>query len=230
MKTTKTAVILAAFVLTWGSSCAKKKKADADADAMKSAALMALKMNPAVEILKTDDAKGMVTYRDKGSGEEVTLSFDDLAQGRFNIKVKDAKGRETSVGASQDGSGGMTITGPDGKMTLGGDAAGSAPPAWVPPYPGAKAAPGAMRMEKDDSVNGSYVMETADSVAKVKEFYDTKLKGQGFKTEAMSLNIDGKDNASVSAEKSEAKQKLTVSISSEGGKTTVMLIYEGPKK
>ena len=135
------ASFLAALVLFGGMSCSKKKQGEAAGDAMRSAALFALKANRDVEILKTDDAKGEVTYRDKKSGEQVTISFDDLAQGKFNMKVKNAKGEETTIGTATDGGGGLTVKGPDGKVTFSADAAGSAPPAWVAVYPGATASP-----------------------------------------------------------------------------------------
>ena len=108
------AILLAALVASPLVSCSKKNKQDAEAKAVHDAAVMALKMNPAIEIVKTDDAKGEITYRNKQSGEQVTMSFNDLAQGKFNMKVKDAQGRESSVTGGGDGN--VTVNGPDGKM------------------------------------------------------------------------------------------------------------------
>lgn len=224
-----TPVILAALALLGGASCSKTKTDDAGGDAMRKATLLALKANPDVEILKTDDAKGEVTYRVKKSGEQVTMSFNDLAQGKFNMKVKNAKGEETTVDAGSMGAGGVTIKGPEGKVTFNADTAGSAPPAWVTPYPGATPAPGSVRLEKNDTLSGSFVSETKDSVVKVKEFFDAKLKEQGYKTEAFVLNADGKDSATVSGTKDDGKWKITVAATTGDGKTTVMLVYEGPK-
>ena len=228
MKITRLPALVVLIAIMGGAvSCSKKKSPDAAVNEVRKAALLGLKMNPNIEIVKTDDAGGTVTYRDKKSGEEVTLSFDDLSQGRFNMKVKDKSGRETSIDSS--GSGKVTVNGPDGRMTYGGDASASAPPAWVLTYPGATPAPGSMRMEKDDMLNGSFMAETKDSAVKVKEFFDAKLKEKGFKTEAMNLNFDGKENATVRGTKDDEKRKITVTATSEEGKTTVMIIYEGPK-
>ena len=84
-------------------------------------------------------------------------------------------------------------------------------------------------MEKDETLSGSFISETKDSAVKVKEFFDAKLKEQGFKTEAMVLNFDGKDNATVSGTKDDGKRKITVTATTNSGKTTVQVIYEGPK-
>jgi hypothetical protein len=223
------AAVIATLAILSLPACSRKKKEDAAADAVANAVILGLKKNPNIEILKTDNTKREVTYREKKSGQEVTISFDDLSQGKFNMKMKDARGRESSI--SSGAAGGMTITGPDGKMTISGGAASSSAPAWVPAYPGATPAAGSMRMEKGDTLSGSSHSETKDSVAKVKEFFDSKLKEQGYKTEAMIMNLDGKDNASVTGTKKDGDRKtsITVSISAVDGKTAVMTYYEGPK-
>ena len=63
-----------------------------------------------------------------------------------------------------------------------------------------------MRMEKNETLSGSFVSETKASAVKVKEFFDAKLKEQGHKTEAMLMNLDGKDHATVAGTKEDGKR------------------------
>ena len=59
-----------------------------------------------------------VRIRDRKTGKEVTLSFDDIKNGRFKFSATGDNGEVAN----------MEIGGGAGKM-----------PAWVPAYPGAKA-------------------------------------------------------------------------------------------
>ena len=96
--------------------------------------MLALKMNPDVEVLNTDDTKREVTFKLKSSGETTTISYEDFEKGK--MKIKNSKGEEYTVDASKAETEGMVIKGPDGQIITGGNAAATAPPAWVPLYPG----------------------------------------------------------------------------------------------
>jgi len=127
-------VILAIALLGGGllvaKGCSKFKEIAGDLDFQKdpakAAALMALRLNPDIEIISTDDTKREVTFKTKSKGEVTTVSFDDLQDGKFTIK--NAKGEVITVdGSANDGKGTTTVKGPDGSTVIGGDAAGPPP-------------------------------------------------------------------------------------------------------
>lgn len=212
-----------------GCNMVKEVAGDFKDNPAKAAAMMALKFNPEVEVVKTDDAKGEVTVRNKKSGEEVTLSFKEIADGKFSMK--NAKGEEVSIDASDaTGKGGVVMKGPDGEVVVGGtNTAAIAPPAWVPMYPNLKSRPGGMRSEKKGVIAGAFAAETADAGEKVKAFYEAKLKEAGFDTNVTSTSGNGGEFNIVHGTKDDGKTQVSAIITSENGKTGVMINYEEKK-
>ena len=165
------------------------------------AAKLATKLNPNIEVVSTDEATKEITIKDKSSGRTVTMSLDDLQHGQ--MKIKDAEG--------------TTTLGSEGASHL---------PSWVPSYPGITATPGGMSTDKDGKSAGMAMAESKDDIAKLREFYTTKLKEAGFKLDS---NVDGADSAVITASKADVKQTISVALSKSGEKTSVIITYEGPK-
>lgn len=57
--------------------------AEAQKNPEKAAALMVLKVNPDIEIINIDDEKKQATFKIKSSGETITATFADIAQGQM---------------------------------------------------------------------------------------------------------------------------------------------------
>lgn len=219
--------IAGAMVVYKGWQKVKDVVHEASDNPTKAAALLAVKLNPDLELVKTDDAKGEITIRDKKSGEVTTLSFDDMSQGKFT--VKDAKGGETTVDVSGGSSGGkMTIKDADGKTTTFNSGGAVKLPRWVTTYKGAEEVPGGMHTESPEGVAGMHQVHTSDPVAKVKEGLEAQLKADGFTTETHVMSADGKDMATIQATKE--KHTINVVVTVEAGKTVVVTNYEGPKE
>jgi hypothetical protein len=72
--------------------------------------------NPNAEVISTDNGAKTITIRDRKTGEEVTMSFDDVKNGRFKM---------TGIGKH----------GEIGNIEIGGGAGKT--PSWVPTYRGA---------------------------------------------------------------------------------------------
>ena len=138
-------LLLIAMVAFIGLKAVSKMKEVAGDDwrknPAKTAALVAAKMNPEWDFVKVDDAKGEITVKVKKTGEEITMSYNEVAQGKFTMK--NSNGEETVFGT-----------------------AASAPPAWVPAYPGAAAQGAGMRTEKPTGVSCTYMVQTKDAAAK----------------------------------------------------------------
>lgn len=238
-------VIGVAGFLLLGKACSKIKEVASEMEKNPSAMVtMALKLNPEIEVISTDDAKREVTFKVKKTGKVTTMSFDDIKNGKFKmttdgqevvidgsevtktgqVKMKDSKGNEVTVNS---GNGGILHSkGPDGEMTLGG---ATTAPAWVPAYPGAKALEGSMMMVKETETTGMSVAESTDSVEKVKSFYESKLKEAGYTVEANVLSVDEKNNAVVRGTKGDGKSTISVMISTEDGKTRMLINYQEKK-
>src|SRR5262245_44092740 len=82
----------------------------------KAAAELAIKMNPDVELVSSDDEK--MTVRDKKTGEEVTVNFADAKEGKFSFKTKEGE-TTFDANAAKSGQGGtLTVTGPSGQKAI----------------------------------------------------------------------------------------------------------------
>jgi len=77
---------------------------------------------------------------------------------------------------NQNGAGNVVVKNKEGTTVIGGDQTATAPPAWCLPIPVSRTKTGGMRSEKGDKVSGGFISETQDAPAKVKEFYESKLK------------------------------------------------------
>jgi hypothetical protein len=84
--------IIAIFVLA-GKACTKINEVAGDfqKNPAKAAAMLALKFNPEVEVVSTDDTKNEITIRTKKDGETMTMSFEDVAKGKFTMTDSEAK-------------------------------------------------------------------------------------------------------------------------------------------
>lgn len=103
------------------------------------------------------------------------------------------------------------------------------PPAWVPAYPGATVQGNAMTVEKQDTIAGAFTAKTPDAADKVKVFFESQLKENGFEIEALPANSAGSESAVVSARKDADKRTITVLINREQETTALVVDYEGPK-
>ena len=161
-------------------------------------------VNPDVDVLSTDDARGRITVRDKKTGKVVTLNFDDVKNGKFTFSA----------------------TGDDGKtasMEFGATTAKL--PSWIPTYPGAETK-GTFSIKGDDGSGrgegGSYAFTTPDSPAKVKSFYEDKCKQAGMK---VNMNMATDQGGMIVATDEGERHSLTVTVTGGAGDTNVAVIY-----
>ena len=157
-------------------------------------------MNPDIEVLNTNDGTGTITVRDKKTGKVTSMSFDDARNGRFRFTAEDENGKTASV-------------------ELGGSA--SQLPSWIPYYPGSKPEVG-LTASGSDGEGGTFGYKTADSPAKVMQFYQDKFKEMGMKvTNVMQTDSGGMVNGTDEAN----NHTLNAIISTENGQTNVAVTY-----
>jgi hypothetical protein len=145
-----------------------------------------------------------VRIRDRRTGKEVTLSFDDVKKGRLKFSATGDNGEVAN----------LEIGGGEGKM-----------PAWVPAYPGARAQ-GNMTASGADAggvgEGGVVTFTTPDPPSKVTDFYDAKCKEMG-----MSVNLSQiSDTGGMIIGADEGKQRtLHVLVAGGSGDTTITVTY-----
>jgi hypothetical protein len=165
-------------------------------------AKMITAMNPDAEVVKTDDSAGTITIRDRSSGKVMNFTFDDIRNGKFNMKVK-----------GDDGDGSIQIGGGDGKL-----------PDWVPAYPGSTGQ-GTFSVKgssSDGGEGGNYTFTTPDPPAKVMTFYQDKARDIGLKA---NLTTNTPDGGMLIVADEGSNRTLTIVVGKGSPDTTVNLTY-----
>lgn len=225
-------VLLCALVMggcTW-FVMRKARQAGLDPDLMKknpalAAAKMAVALNPDVEVVKVDDAAGLLTVRDKKTGKVVTVNLEDAKKGRFAFQ-EEGKPPVTLETQGDGATGSMEIKSQEGTVTLGG---GGKAPQWIPAYPGA-APQSTFASHTDQGEAGSFHFATPDSVDKVAGWYAAELKKAGMKVTSNTMTQDGKTTAGfATGEAAGGKRKVSVAATLDGSATNVAITYEAKK-
>jgi hypothetical protein len=161
--------------------------------------------NPNVEVVRSDQGAGTVTIRDKRTGKETTMTFDQARNGKFSITADDDHG--------------STAT-----MQFGGAAKNSDLPSWVPKYPGSEGTStfAVKGSGADLAEGGSFAFTTPDSTDKVMDFYKEKAQDLGLKVKLTTTTGDG--SMFVATEEGD-KRSLTVIVGRQGGSTSVSVTY-----
>jgi len=165
------------------------------------ASKMIAAVNPNVEIVRVNDADNTITMRDKRNGRQWTMSFNDVKNGGFHMKM-----------SGDDNSGGQ------GSFEIGGDA--SKLPSWVPQYPGSKPEV-AITGSSNQGTGGTFSFSTPDSAQDVMKFYQDKATELGLKTDMVVNTAEG---GSIAASEPNGRG-LNVSVGQDSGHTRVTVIY-----
>jgi hypothetical protein len=192
--------------------------------AVKTAAEMAVRLNPDLELVSTNDEEGTMTVREKSTGEEVTLDFDEIVQGRFSFETEEG---ESSISFDPQSEGGVTFEGPDGTTTFGGGA-GNELPAWIELYPGSSEPQGAYSSTTGDQRAGAVSSRSTDPVARVLEFYERTLKAAGLEVSKTTFTAQGSDGGMLNGSSDEPQRTVTVMVSEEDGETVISINYSEP--
>lgn len=222
-----TLVVLAAIVVMVGGWWAYRavKQAGLDPElmeknpAMAVAKLMAV-VNPDIEVLSVDDARGVIKVRDKKSGKILSVNLADAKKGK--ITFEDEEGGKIDIQAQGEGDkASIDIKGAKGEMTLG---ANTKLPDWLPSYPGAEGA-GSFGVSGSSGSAASYAFKTNDAVEDVATFYEDALKNAGLEVEKKGQGA----GAVVSAKDSGPQRTANIVITRQGDATSVFMTFESKK-
>jgi hypothetical protein len=181
------------------------------------AAEMILKMNPDIDVVSTDDKAGTITIRDKKTGDETTVSFDDIKNGKIAFKTKD--GTASFDANSKDGT--IKVTDDKGNVSQLGATSTENLPAWIPTYTNGESTGAFSATDSAEGKSGAFTVATTDSVDAVMSFYESKLKEAGFQVNKTSFPGGGHLAGTSDGD----KRTLSVQVGTGDGKTTALVTY-----
>jgi hypothetical protein len=156
--------------------------------------------NPDVDVVRTDDNAGTITLRNRRTGKETTITFDQARQGKITFSTEDDNGKRATV-------------------EIGG--AGK-PPAWVPEYPGSHPTYSIKGSGDAGEEGGNYTFTTDDAASRVMTFYQDKTKQMGMEAKLTTTTADG---GMLVAAREGDDRSLTIVVGSSSGQTTVNVTY-----
>ncbi len=193
----------------------------------KTAAETMIRVNPELELVSTDEEAGTITFTNTKTGEEATLNFEDIAEGRFSMTTDEG---DFSIETSGDSEGGVTFKGPEGEARFGVGGDLSEVPDWVPAYPGATGTQSTMHVTTTDGVMGAFTAKSTDDAQKVVDHFKQVFEDQGYTigSESMTRTGDGAFGA-VNGDLGDGRSVNVVIIESAGA-TQVTINYNQKKQ
>lgn len=153
---------------------ARQVAEDFEDNPAKAAAELAVRMNPDLEIVESDDEEGTLTIRNARTGEEGTFDFSEIAEGGFSFSTAEG---ESSLRMEE---GGMTATGPDGRVTTFGAGSAADLPDWAILYPGADIQGVGSTVAADGETTGAFQMTSSDAPEVVVDRLQELLEEAGY--------------------------------------------------
>jgi len=156
--------------------------------------------NPDLQVLRTDDNAGTLTVRNRRTGKETTVTFEQARQGHITFETEDDQGKTARVEIGASGK----------------------PPAWVPEYPGSHSTYSIKGAADSGEEGGNVTYTTSDPASKVMAFYQDKAKDLGMDAKVTTASADG---GVLVATREDDQRSLTVIVGTSGGQTTVNVTY-----
>jgi hypothetical protein len=194
----------------------------------KAAAELFVKVNPDVELVSVDDQAGTMTLRIRETGQLATVTYADIAQGKFSVTSEDGEFR---IEADQTGGGSAKVTmkRSDGSVSyVSGSEATSKVPDWVniAAYPGASQPQAAFAAEAPGARSGSLGTTSKDQLEQVAQYYREFLKREGYEVSENSTSAEAGKITFLSARKEgEGKTLVVVCTESQEG-TQIFLTFD----
>lgn len=186
-----------------------------------------VRLNPELELVSSDPKTNTLTVKNKKTGEVVTFSAEDIQNGKLTVKTD--KGTAT-IDASKSGAT-VKVTDEKGQEQVStfGSTGPQNLPSWVPQYPGGTVQ-GTMDTTGPQGRTGAFGVTTKDSVDKVADWYESQLKGAGFKVDKNVMANNGTTvGGTVTAKSDDEKRTVAIIISASGGQTQAAVTFEDKK-
>ena len=166
-------VVVGIIVVALLVGMCNRKVAEFEDNPLKAAAELAVWANPDLELVDSNDEDGTITVKDKKTGKETTVDFEDAADGKFTIQ-------SDGTTATFDGKEGtMTSEGPDGKQTWNKGGLEKMPKWFVVPE-GVTNWRSARHSEQEAKVHGVVFGQSEETLEKLMEAFETSLQDAEF--------------------------------------------------
>jgi hypothetical protein len=165
---------------------------------------LAAASNPDIQVLDTNDRDGTITVRDRKTGKVSKLTFDQVKNGQFNLRVEE-NGKEASLNFGTN--------------------APTKLPSWVPAYSGADVKVGFSATNTGaNGEAGNLTFTTSDSPEHVRAFYENK---------ARDANMEVKSTATFGNSTvltfNDSGERHTITVTIAGGSPTGVSIFYSTK-
>lgn len=215
------AVLAVLGMVAFGLFVAKDIVEEMDGEPVRAIAEMAIGQDPNLEIIDSDE--GTFTIREKSTGEEITIDFEDIMEGKLSFSTEEGNIRVEALGEEE---GGVTLTGPEGDIRIGADASLDDVPGWVPLYPDAEETMGNFHMVSDEGLNGVVSQLTKDDLAKILEWFKKWLEDRGFDSSSQTISTGDEGSfATLTAEMADEGYGLSIVIAEADEGTSVTVTY-----
>ena len=218
-------IVVLVVVMVGGFFVARKVKdvaADFEENPAMATARMLVKLNPEFEEVSTDEEAGTITVRNTSTGEEITVNFDDIEDGKFSFTTD--KGEITVDASEIQDSGSIKVTDDDGGVifSAGGDVSDDVA-GWVPIFPDCEPTNRhTMRTEQEQT--GGFQLETTASVKDALEFYRAALSDKGYEVVVNTHTQENSEGGMVNGSHAEKGRNVVAIFSAENGGPTVIVI------
>lgn len=152
------AIVVGGILFGLGKRLFDDIKEDMGRDPMQDSAELVVELLPNLEKISENESIGEMTVRNRETGEDMTLTYTDLAEGNFMIPQPD--GTQTPVGSTD-----LTPV-----------------PSWVPTYPNVDGPPRLILRETPTTIEGIITFQTRDLIANVDSFFKTNMSSSGSTT------------------------------------------------
>lgn len=212
-------IVALAFAIGWGVNKVKSLASQLEDFANDPVALVEFvaEHTSEIEIVEKNDANETITIRNTESGQEVTLSYQDIQEGKFSFV--NADGEFNFDFANQDGS--ISVETPHGKTTVGGTVDLTGVPPWVPVYPGSVAVASSVTTKPDKGDKGHLVMTSQDAIVPVQTWFETELETNQLTPQIKRVAA----GAVISGKSASGTRGVEVSLSPVENGTTITISY-----
>jgi hypothetical protein len=183
---------------------------------VKSMAEMAVWANPDVEMVSSDEEAGTITIRDKKTGTETTLNYEEASDGKFTVES------DGSVTTFDGQAGTLTTEGPDGTTTLNQGGLEKMPKWFVVPD-SVKDWKSASHSEQGERVSGVLNGTSAEDQGPLMLKFEESLKDAGF---ALVNKTENNVFSMVSYEDKPNKRTVGVLMTTNDGIRQVQVTYK----
>ena len=188
---------------------------------------LVVRANPDLELISSDPKTNTMTIKNKKTGEVVTFNAEDIKNGKLSVKTD--KGTTTFDGNKDGGT--VKVTDEKGQeqvSTFGATGAQNLP-SWVPQYPGGTIQ-GTFDTTGPQGRSAAFGVSTKDAVEKVADWYESQLKGAGFKVDKNTFATNGTTaGGSVTAKSDDEKRTVAIIITAANGLTQAAVTFEDKK-